>query len=280
MKSLSEADLQLLLDRALSFSKLAPNSETIVVDPQVQKMFIAAADGDARRVLNFLEVSINLAKNDNETLLIDYGVATNAIGSAIRQFDKRGDHFFDQISALHKAVRGTDPDAALYWLARMLDGGCDPRYIARRLVRMASEDIGNADPRALAISLDALEAFERLGSPEGELALAQATVFLACAAKSNATYVAFNKAKLDVAESRTHEVPIHLRNATTNLAKKLGYSQGYIYPHDQEDGYVTDQSYFPEDLGDRRYYHPVKRGLETRIAEKLAELRAKKSRGR
>jgi putative ATPase len=192
----------------------------------------------------------------------------------LRRFDKGGDIFYDQISALHKSVRGTDPDAALYWLCRMLDGGCDPRYIARRVLRMASEDIGNADPRGLRIALDASEIYERLGSPEGELAIAQAIVYLACAAKSNAVYTALEAARQDARQSGSLEVPLHLRNAPTRLMKDLGYGKQYRYAHDEPEAYAAGETYFPEGLGTRSYYRPVNRGLEIKIAEKLAHLRA------
>jgi len=196
-----------------------------------------------------------------------------------RRFDKKGEYFYDQISALHKSVRGSDPDATLYWLMRMLDGGCDPLYVARRMIRMASEDIGNADPRALRICLDAWETVERLGSPEGELALAQAAVFLACAAKSNAVYVAAGAAQADVAGFGSLDVPLHLRNAPTRLMKDLGHGEGYRYAHDEDDAFAAGERYFPDDMPDRRYYHPVPRGLELKIGEKLQEL-ARKNRDR
>jgi putative ATPase len=218
---------------------------------------------------------MQLAIKQGKELLVNKEVAANVIGVPIRRFDKGGDYFFDQISALHKSVRGTDPDASLYWLASMLDGGCDPRYLARRLIRIASEDIGNADPRALALALNAAEAYERLGSPEGELALAQAAVYLACTAKSNAVYQAFGGAIRDVKESKTRDVPLHLRNAPTALARKLGYGEGYRYAHSEPDAYAVGENYFPEGLKGRQYYWPVDRGLEARIAKKLARIRAK-----
>lgn len=275
LRPLDDEDLRLVFDRALDDSKLGSGNGTICIENQVRDHFVVAADGDARRILNFLEVAVQLVTDRGQKKIVDEEIASNAIGTPVRRFDKGGDYFYDQISALHKSVRGTDPDAALYWLARMLDGGCDPRYVARRLIRMASEDIGNADPRALALALDAAEAYERLGSPEGELALAQATVFLACAAKSNATYRAFGAATRDVAESMTREVPVHLRNAPTALAKEMGHSKGYRYAHDEEGAYATGENYFPKGLEHRRYYHPVDRGLETRISEKLARLRSR-----
>ncbi|MGH8369866.1 MAG: recombination factor protein RarA, partial [Gammaproteobacteria bacterium] len=193
----------------------------------------------------------------------------------LRRFDNHGEAFYDQISALHKSVRGSSPDAALYWLARMLDGGCDPLYIARRVVRMASEDIGNADPRGLALALDAWDVQDRLGSPEGELAIAQAVVYLACAAKSNAVYTALDAAREDVKHFGSLEVPVHLRNAPTRLMKELGYGRAYRYAHDEPDAYAVGERYFPEDMPEKTYYHPVPRGLEIRIAEKLAELRTR-----
>jgi putative ATPase len=191
-----------------------------------------------------------------------------------RRFDKKGEQFYDQISALHKAVRGTDPDAALYWLCRMLDGGCDPRYVARRVIRMASEDIGNADPRALQLALQAAEAYERLGSPEGELMIAQAVVFMACAAKSNAVYVAYKAAMADAQQRGTLDVPMHLRNAPTGLMKGLGYGKGYRYAHDEPEGYAAGEKYFPDEMEPARYYEPVPRGLEIKIGEALERFRA------
>jgi putative ATPase len=232
--------------------------------------------------LNLLELSMSLAsetagrsggKTDEPAPLIDDSIVAEVIAGGVRRFDRGGDLFHDQISALHKSVRGSDPDAALYWFARMLDGGCDPRYIARRVVRMASEDIGNADPRALRIALDGAETYERLGSPEGELALAQAIVFLACAAKSNAVYRAWQAATADAAGSGTLEVPARLRNAPTKLMKGMGHGKGYRYAHDEVDGFAAGERYFPDELTDRLYYEPVDRGLEIKLAEKLAQLR-------
>ncbi len=195
------------------------------------------------------------------------------LSTGVRRFDKQGEAFYDQISALHKSVRGSSPDAALYWLVRMLDGGCDPLYIARRVVRMASEDIGNADPRGLTLALNAWDVQERLGSPEGELAIAQAVIYLACAPKSNAVYTAFNQAMTDVKQTGSDEVPIHLRNAPTRLMKELGHGKAYRYAHDEPEAYAAGETYFPENFGERHYYHPVPRGLEIKIAEKLAHLR-------
>jgi putative ATPase len=202
-------------------------------------------------------------------------VLAEVLKGGTRRFDKGGEVFYDQISALHKSVRGSSPDAALYWLARMLDGGCDPRYIARRVLRMASEDIGNADPRGLTLALAAAEAFERLGSPEGELAIAQAVVYLACAPKSNAVYTAYSAARRDAEQLGSLEVPLHLRNAPTRLMRELGYAKAYRYAHDEPDAYAAGETYFPRELGERRYYEPVERGLEIKIREKLARLHAR-----
>ena len=228
------------------------------------------ADGDARRALNLLELAADLAEEG----VITSDTLAEVLQASLRRFDKGGDLFYDQISALHKAVRGSSPDAALYWFCRMLDGGCDPLYIARRVLRMASEDIGNADPRALTLCLEAWQVQERLGSPEGELAIAQAIVYLACAAKSNAVYAAFNAAMAEVRAGGSSEVPLHLRNAPTQLLKEMDHGGDYRYAHDEPGGYAAGENYFPEALRDRQYYHPVDRGLESRIREKLDQLRA------
>jgi putative ATPase len=233
----------------------------------------AAADGDARRALNLLELAAGLAAAGDGAIGPD--IVATVVTGGVRRFDRQGDVFYDQISALHKSVRGSDPDAALYWFARLLDGGCDPLYVARRVLRMATEDIGNADPRALAIALDAYATYERLGSPEGELALAQAVVFMACAAKSNAVYTALAAARADVAASGSLEVPAELRNAPTALARELGHGAGYRYPHDEPDAFAAGATYLPPELAGRTYYAPAGRGLEERIAAKLAELRAR-----
>jgi putative ATPase len=227
------------------------------------------ADGDARRALNLLELAADLAEEGE----ITQQTLEEVLQASLRRFDKGGDLFYDQISALHKAVRGSSPDAALYWFCRMLDGGCDALYIARRVVRMASEDIGNADPRALTLCLDAWQVQERLGSPEGELAIAQAIVYLACAAKSNAVYTAFKAAQADVRSGDSAEVPLHLRNAPTALLKEMEHGADYRYAHDEEGGYAAGENYFPEALKDRRYYEPVDRGLESKIREKFKYLR-------
>jgi putative ATPase len=233
----------------------------------------AAADGDARRALNWLEQAADLAEETPEGLQLTEVTVKEVLTENVRRFDKGGDLFYEQISALHKSVRGTDPDAALYWLCRMLDGGCDPVYIARRVVRMASEDIGNADPRGLQLALNAWDSYERLGSPEGELALAQAVVYLACAPKSNAVYSAYKSAMADAQQSGSLDVPMHLRNAPTKLMKALDYGKGYRYAHSEQEGYAAGENYFPDALRGRRYYEPVARGLEIKIGEKLAELR-------
>jgi putative ATPase len=272
LRSLTRDSLRRILRAALDDPERGPPGSVQATD-EILDSIAAAADGDARRSLNLLELAADLAGDGDGLCEISESVVAEVVSGSYRRFDKGGDDFYDQISALHKAVRGTDPDAALYWLCRMLDGGCDPRYVARRVVRMASEDIGNADPRALRISLDAAEVYERLGSPEGELAIAQAVVFLACAAKSNAVYKAYGSAQRDVAEYGSLGVPMHLRNAPTRLMKELGHGEGYRYAHDEPDGIARGEQYFPEEMGPRSYYHPVARGLETKIAEKLEALR-------
>ncbi|MCH6584099.1 MAG: recombination factor protein RarA, partial [Proteobacteria bacterium] len=243
-----------------------------ISDESRQRLAIAA-DGDARRALNWLEIAADLAEGKDGETLIQETLIEDIISGNLRRFDKGGDAFYDQISALHKSVRGSDPDATLYWFARMLDGGCDPLYVARRAVRIASEDIGNADPRALQLALSAWDTYERLGSPEGELAIAQGLVYMACAPKSNAVYSAFNAAMGDAREKGSLEVPLHLRNAPTRLTQELGHGEGYRYAHDEPDAYAAGESYFPEGIGARTYYHPVPRGLEQKIAERLAYLR-------
>ena len=235
---------------------------------------MAAADGDARRALNWLESAADLAEETAEGMWqITDTIVQEVASEAPRRFDKGGDVFYEQISALHKSVRGTDPDAALYWMCRMFDGGCDPLYVARRLVRMASEDIGNADPRALQVALNAWDTYERLGSPEGELTLGQAVIYLACAPKSNAGYTAYKAAMVDAKQSGSLEVPMHLRNAPTSFMKKLDYGKGYRYAHNESDAYATGENYFPDSLKGRTYYEPVERGLEIKIAAKLRHLR-------
>jgi putative ATPase len=270
LKALDEAALGDILSRALSDSERGLGELGLDIDDAALKLIVTAADGDARRALNLLELAADLV--DEGSRLISLKTAEDVAQGSHRRFDKQGEYFYDQISALHKSVRGSDPDASLYWMMRMLDGGCDPLYLGRRMIRMASEDIGNADPRALRICLDAWETLERLGSPEGELALAQAVVFLACAAKSNAVYTASKLAAADAREFGSQEVPMQLRNAPTKLMKNLGYGDKYRYAHDEDDGFAAGENYFPEDMPERKYYHPVPRGLELKIAEKLAEL--------
>ena len=264
LRTLDEADLQVVLTRGIETL-----GGGIDAEPDQLLQIARQADGDARRALNLLELAADLAEEG----VITEQTLEEVLQASLRRFDKGGDLFYDQISALHKAVRGSSPDAALYWLCRMLDGGCDPLYIARRLVRMASEDIGNADPRALTISLEAWQVQERLGSPEGELAIAQAVVYLAAAAKSNAVYSAFKEAMADVRNGASEEVPLHLRNAPTALMKAMEHGADYRYAHDEEGGYAAGENYFPESMQDRRYYFPVDRGLEHKIREKLEVLR-------
>jgi putative ATPase len=270
LRSLAEAELEAVLSRALADAERGLGSERLTVEPAARHVLVAAADGDARRLLNLLEIVAQLAGSGGT---VTEALAVEATGSRMRRFDKGGDVFYDQISALHKAVRGSSPDAALYWLVRMLDGGCDPLYVARRVVRMASEDVGNADPRALEIALAAWDTFDRLGSPEGELALAQAVLYLASVPKSNAVYTAYNAARADVAEQGSFPVPDRLRNAPTRLAKSLGHGKGYRYAHDEPDAFAAGENYFPDELPARVYYEPPARGFEQRIAERLARLR-------
>jgi putative ATPase len=267
LRSIDDAAIRKLIERAVEIlSADAP----LVIEEAAREMLARIADGDARRALNLLEIAAGFAGGELVTVET---LSTLASGGSTRRFDKGGDYFYDQMSALHKSVRGSNPDAALYWFARMLDGGCDPLYIGRRAVRMASEDIGNADPRALRLALDACETYERLGSPEGELAIAQAVVYLACAAKSNAVYVALDAARADVERYGTLDVPAHIRNAPTGLAKSLGHGRGYRYDHDESGAHARGQQYFPDGMGSPVYYAPVERGLEMKIAENLRRLR-------
>lgn len=268
LKSLDDEALTFLLNRALHEERGLGARQLSLTDG-AQALLLQAADGDGRRLLNLLENAADLVEDGQQ---IDEALLVEVLGDTPRRFDKGGEAFYDQISALHKSVRGSSPDGALYWYARMLDGGCDPLYIARRVVRMASEDIGNADPRALAICLDAWQVMERLGSPEGELAVAQAIVYLACAAKSNAVYMGYKAAMRDARELGSLEVPLHLRNAPTKLMKNLGYGEEYRYAHDEPNAYAAGEDYFPETIEPRNYYQPVERGLEIRIAEKLRHL--------
>ena len=271
LKSLDEPSLSMLLDRALADVERGLGRHALSVTEEARGILIGAADGDARRLLNLLEIAADLV-DDGGT--IDTALVGDLLNDTRRRFDKGGEAFYDQISALHKSVRGSDPDASLYWFARMIDGGADPLFLARRVVRMASEEIGNADPRALTLALNARDVQERLGSPEGELAVAQAVVYIACAPKSNAVYKAFNAAMKDVASQPSFEPPLHLRNAPTKLMKELGYSEGYRYAHDEPQAYAAGEDYFPEELEPRRYYQPVDRGLEQKIGQKLDHLRS------
>ena len=276
LRPLTAADLESMLRAALADRERGLGNEGITAQPQALELIAKAADGDGRRALNMLELAAGLADaSESGARLITLALAQEVATGGRRRFDKGGDQFYDQISALHKAVRGTDPDAALYWLCRMLDGGCDPLYIARRVVRMAVEDVGIADPRAFALTLDAWEAYDRLGSPEGELAIANAVVYLACAPKSNAVYVAMGEAMADVERYGTLDVPLRLRNAPTRLMKSLGHGEGYRYAHDEADAYAAGERYLPDELPDRRYYRPMPRGLEIKIGEALDRLRNK-----
>ncbi len=302
LKSLDAADLEKLLDRALTDTERGLGTLNLQLDAGARELLLAAADGDARRMLNLLETAADLStpvaagapdspgatgtqraataqRPTSSTQAagrrLDVDTMRAVIGSTYVRFDKGGENFYDQISALHKSVRGSDPDASLYWLCRMLAGGCDPLYIARRALRMASEDIGNADPRALTMALEACAVYERLGSPEGELAIAQAIVFMACAAKSNAVYTAYQAAAEDAKSLGSLEVPLHLRNAPTRLMKEIGYGKGYRYAHDEPGGFAAGERYFPDSMPDRRYYVPVGRGLEIKIGEALKERRAR-----
>ena len=266
LQPLSEDDLQALLDKAQAQGGVP------AIEAAARQRLVAYADGDARRLLNTLE-TLTVAASREKLAEVSDGWLLKVLGERMRRYDKGGEQFYDTISALHKSVRGSDPDAALYWFVRMLDGGADPRYMARRMIRMASEDIGLADPRALRMALDAAEVYERLGSPEGELTLAQCIVYLAVAPKSNAVYKAFNQMKAFVKQDGTRPVPLHLRNAPTQLMKQLDYGKGYRYAHDEPDGFAAGENYWPEDMNAARFYQPVNRGLEIRIAEKLRELR-------
>lgn len=269
LKSLDLKAIRHIIDYALQ-NKTRGLGELALDFPEVLRTQVAQfADGDARTALNLIEIIADLAPNG----VVTEEVLQEALSASVRRFDKGGDEFYNQISALHKAVRGSAPDAALYWLVRMLDGGCDPLYIARRVVRMASEDIGNADPRALDMALHAWDVQERLGSPEGELTLAQAVIYMAVAPKSNAVYMAYNAARADVEKYGSLEVPLHIRNAPTKLMKELDYGKNYRYAHDEPDAYAAGENYFPDKMPQRQYYQPVNRGLEIKIAEKLAQLR-------
>lgn len=267
LKSLALDDIKTIINNALP----QLSNTNLTINQDALELIANAADGDARRALNLLEIAADLVGENTSELTTE--IVEQVLVGDSRRFDNKGEYFYDQISALHKSVRGSDPDASLYWLCRMLDGGCDPLYIARRLIRIASEDIGNADPRALEIALNATDSQERLGSPEGELALAQAVVYLAIAAKSNAVYSAFKTAMADIRSMPSYEVPLHLRNAPTKLMKELDYGKDYRYAHNEDQGYAAGESYLPEELNDKQYYFPTDRGLEVKIAEKLRYLR-------
>ncbi len=272
LQPLDHRELTAVMNAALNDADRGMGATTTIVDEQAVELLAHAADGDARRALNLLELAITAAGQAGEAQ-VGESLLKEVIGGRMRRFDKRGDDFFDQISALHKSIRGSNPDAALYWFARMLDGGCDPAYVARRLLRIASEDIGNADPRALQVCMDAWDAMRRLGTPEGELALAQAAAYLACAPKSNAVYKAFNAVMAEVRQQPSLPVPLHLRNAPTRLARAAGHGAAYRYAHDEAEAYAAGERYFPDEMPPKRYYEPVPRGLEIRIGEKLDRLR-------
>jgi putative ATPase len=269
LRSLEAEDICNIIHRALINNEIGLGERNLTITEDALQLLANAADGDARKALNLLEIASDLVDEGS----IDRAILEEVLVTDTRRFDKGGEYFYDQISALHKAVRGSSPDAALYWFVRMIDGGCDPLYIARRVVRMASEDIGNADPRALSLSLDAWNTQERLGSPEGELSIAQAIIYLAAAPKSNAVYSAFNAAQADIKSMPTHEVPLHLRNAPTKLMKELDYGAEYRYAHSEPGGFAPGENYFPQELQDKRYYFPTDRGLEQKIAEKLEYLK-------
>ncbi len=282
MEAVSADDIALALRAALADAERGLGGRGIDIGDGQLRLIATAADGDVRRGLTLLEIAAELAGEAGEGQggAITDAILEQVLADRTRRFDKGGEQFYDQISALHKSVRSSNPDAALYWLARMLDGGCDPGYLARRLTRMAVEDVGLADPRALAMAIEAWDTYDRLGSPEGELALAQVAIYLASTAKSNAAYTAFGAAKADVREHGTQDVPLHLRNAPTKLMKQLGYSKGYQYDHDAEGGIALDQTGFPDAMGERVYYEPVERGLEIRLKEKLDALRAARAKAR
>ena len=267
LESLTEDDLLVVLERGLKHLNVSVDADEVA-----KNLIIGHADGDARKLLNMLEIIVTAAKDASRDI-IDEDFVVSVLPRIFRLFDKQGDVFYDNISALHKSVRGSDPDASLYWLTRMMDGGVDPMYIARRMIRMAVEDIGLADPRALTVALDAVSAYERLGSPEGDLALGQCVLYLACAPKSNAAYTAYNNALAFTQKRGSSVVPAHLKNAPTKLMKDLGHSDGYRYPHNEQEGYAANVQYFPDDVEAEQFYKPVDRGLEIKIREKLDRLR-------
>ena len=275
LKSLTDDALLAILEQALTDRERGLGNVPIMLDDKQKQLLVSAAGGDARRVLNLLEVALDLFEDNGEgQQVLSADALAQVVQGNAKRFDKGGDSFYEQISVLHKAVRGSSPDAALYWLCRMIDGGCDPLYIARRVVRMASEDVGNADPRGLQIALNAWDVQQRLGSPEGELAIAQALVFLAYAPKSNAVYTAYNQAMDTVKATPDYEVPMHVRNAPTSLMKDLDYGAEYRYAHDEPGAYAAGENYFPEELKDTQFYHPTDRGMEQKIKEKLEYLRS------
>ncbi len=279
LKQLDSKAIRAIINRALTDKVAGLGQWDIQISSELKDRLVHAADGDARRALLLLELAADLVITESQEHMITAEVVAEVTRESLRQFDKSGDIFYEQISALHKSVRGSNPDAALYWYCRMLDGGCDPLYIARRVVRMASEDIGNADPRALQLALQAWQVYERLGSPEGELTIAQAIIYLSCAAKSNAAYIAFNAAKEAVTQYGNAEVPLHLRNAPTQFMKHQGYGEGYRYAHDEQNAESIGQTYFPDMMGEQVFYQPVDRGLEIKIKQKLDRLR-KTTRGK
>jgi putative ATPase len=272
LKRLTHQEILEIINQALTDTRGLADRNLKIAD-KLKDRIVVAAEGDARQALTILEICSDFAVQEGKNEMITEEIVSEVLLGKVSQFDKRGDLFYEQISALHKAVRGSSPDASLYWFGRMINAGCDPEYIARRVLRMASEDIGNADPRALEIALNAWNVYQRLGSPEGELGLAQALVYLACAPKSNAVYQAFNEAKKDAADYGSLDVPLHLRNAPTGLMKTLGYGKAYRYAHDEPDAYVAGENYFPEAMPEKRYYYPVERGLEIQIKDKLKRLR-------
>lgn len=273
LKHLETSDLRVVIDRALSDVERGLGDMNLSMDDTYRDLLAATANGDARHALVLLELASDCAREEGDKRIIDEAVIKEVTRDSFRQFDKGGDHFYDQISALHKSMRGSDPDAALYWFCRMLDGGCDPLYIARRVLRFASEDIGNADPRAAQYALYAWDTYQRLGSPEGDLAIAHAIVFMSCAPKSNAVYKAFKQAMVFAKEQGNQPVPMSLRNAPTKLMKELGHGEDYRYAHDEVDGFAAGAHYFPDTLPAQQFYEPVQRGLEIRIGERLADLR-------
>jgi len=273
LRSLTEEDLLAVMEQAMNDSERGFGERDIAIAADIRQWYVQAADGDARKLLNLLEITADLLEPGQAEVTHDLAREVLA-GGGVRRFDKQGEDFYNQISALHKSVRGSAPDASLYWFCRMLDGGIDPLYLARRIVRIASEDIGNADPRGLELALNAWAVQERLGSPEGELAMAQALVYLACAPKSNAVYLAYKAARADAQATGSLEVPLHLRNAPTGLMRQLDYGKAYRYAHDEPDAYAAGERYFPEGMASRQYYQPVPRGLEIKIGEKLERLRA------